>query len=176
MLVPKGIVEAVEATRRARSGGADVELHLFGAPDPSNRTSCSEADLNAWSALDGVTWHGPTDDPGKVWREHHIAMLLSYREGLPRALVEASATGRPMIVTDTMGCREVVRDGREGILVPVGNIAETAAAIHRLVGDPTLRARLGAAARKRFEENFTEEVVVRTIRALYRTVLEKPRY
>ena len=57
----------------------------------------------------------------RVWREHHVAMLLSYREGLPRSLVEAAAAGRPIVATDVPGCREVVRDGKEGILVPLGD-------------------------------------------------------
>ena len=95
MLKPKGIAEAVAATRLVRSRGVPVELHLFGTPDPGNRTSITEADLRQWSELSGIFWHGQTADPAAVYREHHVAMLLSYREGLPKTLVEASAIGRP---------------------------------------------------------------------------------
>jgi glycosyltransferase involved in cell wall biosynthesis len=167
MLVLKGIAEAVDAVRRARARGAPVELNLYGAPDPSNRLSYSEDDLRRWAAEPGIAWHGPTDDVTRVWRENHVAMLLSHREGLPKALVEAAAAGRPIIATDVTGCREVVRDGIEGLLVPLGDADAAARLLVRLAADPELRARLGAAANARFRGRFTEEAVVRTMTALY---------
>jgi glycosyltransferase involved in cell wall biosynthesis len=167
MLVPKGIAETVEAVRRARARGAPVELNLYGAPDPSNRRSYSEDQLREWSAEPGITWHGPTDDVARVWRENHVAVLLSYREGLPRSLVEAAAAGRPIVATDVTGCRAVVRDGVEGLLVPLGDADAAARALARLAGDPGLRARMGEAAHARFRARFTEEAVMRTMTALY---------
>ncbi len=168
MLKPKGIAEAVGATRLARARGAAVELHLFGAPDPANRTSYTPRDLDTWAAEDGVFWHGSTDDPARVYREHHVAMLLSHREGLPKSLVEAAACGRPIVTTDVPGCRDVVRQGIEGILVPSGEAEGAADALVRLAADPALRARLGAAARARFLDRFTEAAVMRTVTDLYR--------
>jgi glycosyltransferase involved in cell wall biosynthesis len=167
MLVPKGIAETVAAVRRARAQGAPVELNLYGAPDPSNRRSYSEDQLRQWSAQPGVAWRGPTDDVARVWRENHVAVLLSYREGLPKGLVEAAAAGRPIVTTDVTGCREVVRDGIEGLLVPLGDIDAAARALARLAGDAPLRARMGAAAHARFRERFTEEAVMRTMTELY---------
>jgi glycosyltransferase involved in cell wall biosynthesis len=167
MLVPKGIAETVAAVRRARAQGAPVELNLYGAPDPSNRRSYSQDDLRRWSAEPGIAWHGPTDDVTRVWRENHVAVLLSYREGLPKGLVEAAAAGRPIVTTDVTGCREVVRDGIEGLLVPLGDIDAAARALARLAGDAPLRARMGAAAHARFRERFTEEAVMRTMTELY---------
>ncbi len=168
MLAPKGIAEAVAAVRRARALGAPVELDLYGAPDPSNRRSISENELRKWSAEPGVAWRGAVADVAGVWREHHVAMLLSYREGLPKSLVEAAAAGRPIVASNVTGCREVVRDGIEGFLVPLGDIAAAARALARLAQDPALRARMGRAAHARFRERFTEEAVVRTMTALYR--------
>jgi glycosyltransferase involved in cell wall biosynthesis len=167
MLVPKGIAETVAAVRRARAQGAAVELNLYGEPDPSNRRSFSEAQLRQWSAEPGIAWHGPTDDVARVWRENHVAMLLSYREGLPKALVEAAAAGRPIVATDVTGCREVVRDGIEGLLVPRGDIEAAARALVQLADDASLRARMGEAAHARFRERFTEEAVVRTMTGFY---------
>ena len=167
MLKPKGIAEAVAATLEARSRGVPVELHLFGLPDPSNRLSYSEEDLKQWAAKCGVHWHGQTTDTAAVYREHHVAMLLSYREGLPRTLVEAAAIGRPIIATDVAGCREVVRDGIEGFLVKPGDIESICLALARLAGEKELRAHMGKAARKRFEERFTEAAVRSTIMDLY---------
>jgi glycosyltransferase involved in cell wall biosynthesis len=167
MLVPKGIAETVAAVRRARAQGAPVELNLYGEPDPSNRRSYSEAQLREWAGEPGIAWHGPTGDVARVWRENHVAMLLSYREGLPKALVEAAAAGRPIVASDVTGCREVVRDGIEGLLVPRGDVDAAARALMRLAGDAALRARLGAAAHARFMERFTEAAVSRTMTEFY---------
>jgi len=167
MIRPKGIVEAVEAVRRARGAGATVELHLFGDPDPDNPRSIPEATLEQWSKERGITWHGRVADVAQVWRQHHVAMLLSYREGLPRSLVEAAAVGRPIVATDVAGCREVVRDGQEGILVPLGDIDAAARALTTLAADPGLRYRLGAAANARFQERFTADAVRQKVRNLY---------
>jgi glycosyltransferase involved in cell wall biosynthesis len=167
MIAPKGVAAAVEAVLLARAAGAPVELHLYGDPDPSNRQSIPPDMLAAWSAAPGIAWHGRTDDVAGVWRNHHIAMLLSHREGLPRTLVEAAACGRPIIATDVTGCREIVREGSEGLLVPPHDPAAAARAIARLAGDPALRRRLGRNARTRFEERFTEAAVMRAVGALY---------
>jgi glycosyltransferase involved in cell wall biosynthesis len=174
MIKPKGIAQAVAAVRRARALGAAVELHLFGAPDPSNRTTYAEADLQRWAAEPGICWHGATDDVARVHREHHIAMLLSVREGLPKSLVEAAAAGRPIVATDVPGCREVVRDGHEGCLVPFGDIDAAAQALVRLAGDRGLRLRLGAAAHARFQQRFTVAAVKTVFIQLYRSLLSTP--
>jgi glycosyltransferase involved in cell wall biosynthesis len=172
MLRSKGIAEAVEATRRARLLGAPVELDIFGAPDPSNPWSIPEAELRQWSTLPGIAWRGTANDVARVWREHHAAIFLSYyREGLPRTLVEAAACGRPIIASDVVGCREVVRDGVEGLLVPSGDIDGAARAIAKLAADAALRAQLGAAANRRFLERLTEDGVQQAIGDLYRRAL-----
>ena len=174
MIQPKGIVEAVEAVRRARQGGAPVELHLFGDPDPDNPRSIPQVMLERWSSEPGITWHGRVADVAQVWRQHHVATLLSYREGLPRSLVEAAAVGRPVVATDVAGCREVVRDGQEGILVPLGDIDAAAQALTTLAADPGLRYRLGAAANARFHERFTADAVRQKVRNLYLSLAPPP--
>jgi glycosyltransferase involved in cell wall biosynthesis len=167
MIRPKGITEAVEAIRSARAAGAPVELHLYGDPDPDNPRSIPLETLQRWSKEPGIAWHGRVADVGRVWRENHIAMLLSYREGLPRSLVEAAAVGRPIVATDVPGCREVIRNGQEGVLVPVGDIEAAAGALATLAANPGLRYRLGAAANKRFQERFTADAVSQKVRNLY---------
>lgn len=171
MIQPKGIAEAVAAVRRARELGAHLELDLYGAPDPSNRTSYSEADLRGWGAEPGIHWLGTTDDAAGVYREHHIAMLLSVREGLPKSLVEAAAAGRPIVATDVPGCREVVGQGHEGLLTPLGDLEATARALVQLAGDPVLRQRLGIAARARFFERFTTTAVKGVFVGLYQSLI-----
>jgi glycosyltransferase involved in cell wall biosynthesis len=174
MIRPKGVVESVEAAQRARAAGAPIELHLFGDPDPDNPRSIPRATLEQWSKEPGIVWHGHDTDVARVWREHHVAMLLSYREGLPRSLVEAAAAGRPIVATDVPGCREVVRDGKEGILVPLGDTEAAARALATLAADPALRRRLGAAANARFNERFTAAAVRETVRNLYRSLVLAP--
>jgi glycosyltransferase involved in cell wall biosynthesis len=175
MIRPKGIVESVDAVQRARAAGATIELHLFGDPDPDNPRSIPQATLAQWSQVPGIMWHGHEADVARVWREHHVAMLLSYREGLPRALVEAAAAGRPIVATDVPGCREVARDGKEGILVPLGDIEAAARALTTLAADQTLRQRLGAAVNARFNERFTAAAVRETVRNLYRALVPSPK-
>jgi glycosyltransferase involved in cell wall biosynthesis len=173
MVRSKGIAEAVAATRLARARGVAVELDIFGAPDPSNPLSIAEAELRQWSAEPGVAWHGTTNDVARVWREHHAAIFLTYyREGLPRTLTEAAASARPIIATDLVGCREVVRNGIEGLLVPPRDVEAAASAIAKLASDAGLRARLGAAGHQRFQERLTEAAVTGAVVALYRRALD----
>jgi len=174
MIGPKGVVESVDVAQRARAAGAPIELHLFGDPDPDNPRSIPRATLEQWSKEPGIVWHGHDTDVARVWREHHVAMLLSYREGLPRSLVEAAAAGRPIVATDVPGCRELVRDGKEGILVPLGDTEAAGRALATLAADQALRRRLGAAANARFNERFTAAAVRETVRNLYRSLVPAP--
>jgi len=167
MLRSKGVAEAVEAVARARSRGLDVTLDLWGSPDPANRNTFTEADLAAWNRREGIRWRGSTSDVAGVWRDSHVALLLSYREGLPRSLVEAAASARPIVTTDVPGCRAVVDNGVEGLLVPPRNVEATARAIERLASDADLRLQLGAAARRRFEAEFSVDLVVAKVLAAY---------
>lgn len=176
MIVPKGIADAVEAVRRARAAGAPVELDLYGESDLANPLSIPIDTLRAWGSQPGIRWHGRTADVARVWREHHIALFLStYREGLPRTLVEAAAAGRPIIACAIPGCRDLVRDGREGMLVGPGDTAAAAAAIIRLAGDTALRQAMGRAARERFLDGFTESAVTNVVGRLYGTLTGTPK-
>lgn len=172
MLWAKGVAEFVDAARRLRDRGLAVSMTLVGAPDPENPGSVPEGALRDWHREGIVQWWGRREDIDRVWRACHICALPSYyREGVPKALLEAAACGRPIVTTDTPGCREIVRDGENGILVPPRDAAALADAIERLVRDPLLRARMGARGRRRVEEEFSEERVVEQTLALYRSLL-----
>ncbi len=172
MLWSKGVDVAVEAVTRARAAGHDVTLDLYGAPDPSNRRAIPEAMLRGWSRRPGIAWHGATRDPASVWRDHHLACLPSRGgEGLPRTLLEAAACGRAIVTSDVPGCRRLVRDGLEGILVPPGDPAALADALARLASDPGSIARMGQAARVRVLDGFTERDVMDDVTTLWREML-----
>src|SRR5215204_5828619 len=175
MLWSKGADVAVEAAKRAREAGAAVELSLYGAPDPSNPKAVPEETLQAWTRVPGVTWHGRTDDVAGVWRDHHVCCLPSRGgEGLPRTLLEGAACGRALVTTDVPGCRRLVRDGVEGLLVPPGDAAALAGAFATLAADSGLVARMGAAARARVLDGFTERDVIEAVKRVYAAMLAAP--
>jgi len=172
MLWSKGVDLAVEAVRAARAKGADIELSLYGAPDPSNPKAIPEETLKAWGAEQGISWHGATRDIAAIWRDHHVACLPSRGgEGLPRTLLEAAACGRAIVTTDVPGCRALVRDGLEGRLVPPGDAAALTEALLFLAQDPERLARMGAAARARVLDGFTERDVMDDVKRLYASML-----
>lgn len=171
MLWDKGIHRAVEAVRLLRAEGVGIRLQLVGAPDLDNPTAIPEARLLEWAALDGIEWTGFQDDIVSVWRDCHIAVLPSTREGLPKSLLEAAACGRPLVATDVPGCRELVIDGVNGLLVPLKNTAALAAALRRLAADPALRAKLGHTARSIVEDELSDTHVTRQHIQLYADVM-----
>ena len=147
MLEDKGVRPLIEAHRRLRERGMDIELVLAGLPDPENPTSIPLAELETWANTPGVKWLGQVTDIEAVWAQCHIAVLPSRREGLPKSLLEAAALGRPMVATDAPGCREIVRHGETGLLVPIDQPQPLADAIATLAKDADLRRRMGDAAR-----------------------------
>jgi glycosyltransferase involved in cell wall biosynthesis len=168
MLADKGVRGLMAAHRQLRGRGVKIRLLLAGSPDPGNPTSIPTAELQTWAEEPGVTMLGHVTDIAGLWAQSHIAVLPSRREGLPLSLLEASACGRPMIATDVPGCREVVRDGETGLLVPLDDAPALAAAIARLAGDADLRARLGTAARRRAETEFSSAIIAAKTAELYR--------
>lgn len=172
MLWSKGIDTAVEAVGLARRDGADVTLSLFGMPDPDNPRSIAVDQLQAWAVREGVEWQGFTSDVAAVWRSHHLACLPSRGgEGLPRTLLEAAACGRPILTTDVPGCRDFVRDGVEGYVVPPEDAASLAARLRHLADDRALVQQMGRHARERVVSGYTERHVMDAVKAVYADLL-----
>lgn len=175
MLWSKGVDLAVEAVRLARAEGVRVELTIYGAPDPSNPKAIPEDTLKQWASRPGITWAGPTRDIEGVWRAHHLCILPSRGgEGLPRTILEAAACGRPILTTDVPGCRSFVREGQDGMVVPVDDAAALAQALIMLARAPALAERMGASARARLIDGHTERDVMNAVKALYRGLLSRP--
>jgi glycosyltransferase involved in cell wall biosynthesis len=169
MLWAKGVGEYVQAAERLKKAGIRARFVLAGVPDPGNPASIPESQLRAWANEGSVEWWGQRSDMPSVFAQAHVVCLpTSYREGVPRVLIEAAACGRAVVTTDVPGCREVVRHGENGLLVPPRDPAALAEAIGRLLGDPALRARMGARGREIAVQEFSEEQVVRETLALYR--------
>ncbi len=171
LLWSKGVRELVDAARMLKFRHVPVDVILTGNPDPENPESIPESTVRGWTG-DGLITHVPwSDDMASVWRGAHIAVLPSYREGLPKALLEAAACGRPIIATDVPGCREIARDGVNALLVPARNAEALAAAIEKLALDAPLRARLGRAGRDIVVSEYAESIVVRETLDLYRSLV-----
>jgi glycosyltransferase involved in cell wall biosynthesis len=176
MLRSKGVLDAVAAVRALRADGLAVELLLAGAADPDSRDSLSEPELAALAREPGVEWRGHIADVRDVWRRAAIALLpSSYGEGLPKALLEAASCGRPIVASDSPGCRDVVVQGETGLLVPPHDITALAAAIRMLVNDPDLRMRMAAAGRARALSEFAEEKIAVQTMTLLRSLLHARR-
>ena len=121
----------------------------------------------AWNGKDGIEWWGRRDDIPAVLDQADIVCLPSYREGLPKSLLEAAACGLPIVTTDTPGCREVVTDGDNGFLVPVKDAIALALALRKLIVDSDLRRHMGKRSRARALAEFSQEIVIAQTLATY---------
>jgi glycosyltransferase involved in cell wall biosynthesis len=171
LLWDKGLAEYVEAARILLAKGRAIDFLIAGTPDLGNPAAVPEANVKQWVAAGLVTWLGHVDDMVGLLRSVDVVVLPSYREGLPKSLIEAAACGLPLVTTDVPGCREVVTDGVDGLMVPVKDAVALAAAIERLADDPALCARLGAAARAQALAVFDERIVNAKTLDIYRELL-----
>ena len=171
LLMDKGVGELVEAARLLRARGVLLRIALVGAPDPDNPASVSQAQVDAWVREGIVEWWGHRDDIAQVWREAHIAVLPSYREGLPKSLLEAASSSRPLISTDVPGCRDVVRHKSNGLLVAPKMAKPLADALEALAMSKALRLEYGANARKDVLAHFAESHIVEQTLNVYSRAL-----
>lgn len=167
MLWDKGVGEFVAAAEKLRAQGVKARFVLLGNSDPDNLAAVPLEQLEKWKANGAVEWWGFRSDMPEVLAQAHIACLPSYREGLPKFLIEAAASARPIIAADVPGCREIVRDGENGLLVPARNADALAAALRALIENPERAEHLGARGRKMAEAEFSQECVVQQTLSLY---------
>lgn len=171
MLWTKGVGEFVEAARILKEKDVNMKMVLVGAIDPLNPASIPETTLRRWNESGVVEWWGQRDDISQIYKRSSIAVLPSYREGLPKSLIEAAAAGLPLVAFDVPGCREIVRDGENGILAPFKDAEVLACAIEKLIKSPDLRRKMGNRSREIVEKEFSEEHVVQQTMALYQDLI-----
>jgi glycosyltransferase involved in cell wall biosynthesis len=152
LLRDKGVREFIEAAKIIKSQNHNIIMQLVGDIDPQNPASLTQSELENLIAEEVVIWKGYSDDIANIYRKSHIACLPSYREGLPKSLMEALACGLPIITTDVPGCREIICEeidgvGINGIIVPVQNGEAIAEAIIKLANQPVLRQSMRASSR-----------------------------
>ena len=171
MLEDKGVREFVDAMRRLRQSGFDIRGILVGEEDVQNPAHIPHDTLRGWEKESVIEWWGRRENIPDIWAQSHIAVLPSYREGLPKSLLEAAACGRPIVATDVPGCREIVRPGYNGLLVRPRDSESLAAAIRRLAEDEQLRINMGKHGRRLVEQRFSNECVQEETLALYKRLL-----
>lgn len=161
----KGLGEFVEVAERLKGRGRFVVVGYTEATSPD---TVSPDQLQAWVDDGLIEWWGKRDDMPEVFAQSHIVCLPStYGEGVPKVLIEAAACARPLVTTDTPGCREITHDGENGLLVPAGDVEALTDAIGQLLGDKVLRERMGQQGRILAERDFSLERVVSETLALY---------
>lgn len=172
MVWTKGVDLLVAAFDRMAAEGHPFKLELCGTPDPENPRAVPDETLADWNARANLSWKGRVEDIAGFWKNTDICVVPSRGgEGLPRALLEAAACGRPIITTDVPGCRYFVRDGVEGLIVPPDDAQALTDALRRLILDRSAARRMGQAARERLLSGFTEDHVRTAIRDKYAELL-----
>lgn len=173
VLWDKGMAEFIEAARALKSEGRNIRFLLAGEPDPGNPATCPPESVAAWHA-EGVIEHlGHVGDMPGLLADVDVVVLPSYREGLPKTLIEAAGCALPLVTTDVPGCREVVTHEVDGLLTPAREWEPLARAIARLDDDAALRRRLGEAARAKALDQFDEQIVLRRTLDVYGELLNR---
>ncbi len=174
MLREKGVEEFVRAAEQLHASGVSAEFLLAGDTDPSTPGGLSLEQLNDWTRSGIVKYLGFVQDIPHLFSSCHIICLPSYyREGFPKSLVEAAACGRAIVTTDWPGCRDVVQDGVNGLLVPIRDVPSLAVALKRLIDNADLRQRFGAAGRELAASEFDLNIVIEQTLEVYEKLLRQ---
>lgn len=171
LLWSKGVGEFIDAAKVVKRQGISARFVLVGEPDVDSPDAISLEIVDKWQSDGIVEWWGRRDDMPSVYAQSHIVCLPSYREGLPKSLLEAAACSRPIVTTDVPGCREIVRHEENGFLVPVRDVDELARALINLIGNSDRRKAMGERGREIAISEFRIEKIVEQTLALYKDVL-----
>jgi glycosyltransferase involved in cell wall biosynthesis len=170
MLWDKGVGTFVDAARLLRERGVSARFVLVGQPDAGNPANIEEEQLKRWNADGAVEWRGFQSDMRAVFAGSHIVALPSFGEGLPTVLLEAASSGRPIVTTDVSGCRDVVSDGVNGLVVSPRDPSALADALERLIVDAEARRVMGQAGRDLVAAKFSNAIVHRETVEAYRGI------
>jgi glycosyltransferase involved in cell wall biosynthesis len=173
LLADKGVREFVQAARLLRQEGVAARFCLVGAVDPANPASLADTELTQWANEGVVELWGQRSDMPEVLSSGRLVVLPSYREGLPKILLEAAACGRAVVTTDVPGCRDAIDPGVTGLLVPVRNATALADALKELINDPARCQALGNAGRALAERAFDVRQVVAAHLRIYQELIDK---
>ncbi len=169
LLWSKGVGELVLAARTLREQGHSISVQIVGEPDMQNPDAIPADTLQAWHDEGVINWLGYQSDMATIYQQSHIAVLASYyREGIPKTLIEAASVGLPLVTTDMPGCRIIVEDNVNGLLVATRDVAALTEALTNLICDPEKRKVYGEAGRARVLKQFAASIIYDQTIALYR--------
>jgi glycosyltransferase involved in cell wall biosynthesis len=172
LLWDKGVGTFVDVARNLLQHGIKARFVIVGQGDPENPASIPDEQLMSWQESGFVEWWGRRSDMASVLSSAHMICLpTAYGEGVPKVLLEAAACGRPIIATDVPGCREIVRHGENGLLVPLRDVTALAEAIRYLVGAADIRRKMGLRGRAIAESEFSVERVIHETLCVYQELL-----
>lgn len=162
LLKDKGLIELVEALKIINSRSIQCKLQIYGFIDNKNISSISEPEVMLWKNIPGIEWCGATKDIINVMKNIDCVILPSYREGMPRTLLEAAALSIPLIATDVPGCREIVQHNINGILCKPRSVSSLKKSILKMKNlSINERKKMGTAGRRLIEKKFDEEIVIK---------------
>ena len=173
ILRDKGVLEFIDSASQLQSKMPEVKFQIVGEPDLGNPSAIQQSEIDSWESLPNVKYLGRRSDIADILKGSHIVCLPSYREGLPKSLLEALSSGRPIITSDVPGCREVCEDGVNGLLIPARDSIALSDAIEKLAINPELRQAMGRAGRMRAESEFSSELVCTQTLDLYRRLMSQ---
>lgn len=171
MLKDKGVEEFVQAARQLKKLAPDWRFILAGAAGYDNPSAIGVDQLQSWGAEGCIEWLGHVDDMTPLYQDAAIVCLPSYREGMPKALLEAAAAGCAVVTTDVTGCREAIETGVTGDLVPVRKSDELADALLSLIKDEKRRRAYGMRGQARAMAMFSIASVVNQTIEIYKVIL-----
>ena len=167
MIYDKGINEFACAAKILTKKYSNIEFNLFGNPDIYNPTSISESKLIDWESKKILRWKGYEKDALSIYKQSHIIVLPSHREGMPKVILEASACGRPSVVTNVPGCKEAIIPNKTGLLVKLFDVDDLVSKIEQLILNKEKRIEMGYQARKFAEKTFDIKVINQKQVSLY---------
>ncbi|MFC5498397.1 glycosyltransferase family 4 protein [Caenimonas terrae] len=173
LIADKGVLEFVNAARLLKQRGCNARFALVGTVDSANPSSFTDVEVSRWVGDGTVEWWGQRPDMPQVLAAARMVVLPSYREGLPKVLIEAASCGRAVVTTDVPGCRDAIDPGITGLLVPVRDFISLANAMESLIEDPALCQRMGDAGREFAVRTFDIRQVVHAHLQIYEELIGK---
>ncbi|KPL72096.1 hypothetical protein ADN00_16640 [Ornatilinea apprima] len=171
LIYDKGVTDFIEAAALLKQRGVQARFQLVGTPDLDNPNSVRPDEIQAWEQAGLVEYLGWQEDMAPIYQSATIICQPSaYREGVPKTLLEAAASARPLVATDIPGCREIVRQGENGFLVPVHDAPALANALQALIESPELCAQMGLKGREIVEHEFSQDINISQTIEVYRAL------
>ena len=171
LLIHKGIYELINALKDLKNKGLNIKLLILGNPDPHNLASIKYREIMEWQSQGLIIWKKRVTNVLPYLQKSRISILPSYREGLPKSLLEAASCGLPLIATDVPGCREICIENYNGLLVPARSSSHLSAAIERIVYDYKIQKKFGKNSIRLVKKNFSDEIISKEFLKLYKSLI-----